>query len=41
MVYFIGVIAMNNQRTLKYWSWFGAFSVSALFWSQMVWICLR
>ncbi|MCK1968373.1 small membrane protein YmiC [Franconibacter pulveris 1160] len=32
---------MNNQRTLKYWSWFGAFSVSALFWSQMVWICLR
>ncbi|WP_339325464.1 small membrane protein YmiC, partial [Cronobacter sakazakii] len=23
---------MNNQLTLKYWSWIGAFTVSSLFW---------
>lgn len=29
---------MNN---LKYWSWLGAFSVSVLFWGQMVWMLAR
>ncbi|EPG4894074.1 small membrane protein YmiC [Citrobacter koseri] len=23
---------------LKYWSWIGAFSVSLLFWAQLIWI---
>ncbi|WNP36558.1 MULTISPECIES: small membrane protein YmiC [Enterobacter] len=26
---------INN---LKYWSWMGAFSVSVMFWGQLVWM---
>ncbi|HGG8839775.1 small membrane protein YmiC [Enterobacter soli] len=29
---------MNNVTTLKYWSWIGAFSLSILFWCQLVWL---
>ncbi|WP_437891115.1 small membrane protein YmiC [Phytobacter sp. V91] len=32
---------MNNRSSLKYWSWMGAFSISALLWAQLVWILLR
>lgn len=38
MVLIIGVTGMNNQRTLKYWSWIGVFTVSSLFWCQLVWM---
>lgn len=30
MVLIIGVTGMNNQLTLKYWSWIGAFTVFLL-----------
>nr|WP_318381548.1 small membrane protein YmiC [uncultured Enterobacter sp.] len=26
------------MNKLKYWSWMGAFSVSVLFWGQLVWM---
>ncbi|WP_232012380.1 small membrane protein YmiC [Cedecea lapagei] len=27
---------MNNQHAVKYWSWMGAFAISALFWLEVV-----
>ncbi|MCV2532168.1 small membrane protein YmiC [Enterobacter wuhouensis] len=32
---------MNNMTTLKYWSWIGVFSVSILFWCQLIWLALH
>ncbi|WP_312686706.1 small membrane protein YmiC [Kosakonia sp.] len=32
---------MNNHCVMKYWSWMGAFSVSVLFWGQLVWMLLQ
>ncbi|AKM89482.1 small membrane protein YmiC [Enterobacter ludwigii] len=29
---------MNNMMSHKYWSWLGVFSVSILFWSQLIWL---
>nr|WP_258458738.1 small membrane protein YmiC [Enterobacter sp. RIT 418] len=29
---------VNNMTTLKYWSWLGVFSVSTLFWCQLIWL---
>ncbi|UWM62369.1 hypothetical protein N1249_12235 [Enterobacter sp. CP102] len=29
---------MNNVTNLKYWSWIGVFSLSILFWCQLVWL---
>ncbi|HEY3986028.1 small membrane protein YmiC [Cedecea sp.] len=26
---------MNNHSAIKYWSWMGAFALSALFWIEM------
>ncbi|MEI8465229.1 small membrane protein YmiC [Escherichia coli] len=26
------------NTNMKYWSWMGAFSVSMLFWAELVWI---
>ncbi|EHG7580194.1 MULTISPECIES: small membrane protein YmiC [Citrobacter] len=26
---------------MKYWSWMGAFSVSLLFWAELIWIVAR
>ncbi|MCT4704056.1 hypothetical protein MUA02_19575 [Enterobacteriaceae bacterium H20N1] len=27
---------MINHRSMKYWSWLGAFTVSVLFWAQLI-----
>ncbi|HEY1846091.1 MAG TPA: small membrane protein YmiC [Buttiauxella sp.] len=27
---------MNNHCSIKYWSWLGVFSVSVLFWAQLI-----
>ncbi|MFZ5253146.1 small membrane protein YmiC [Enterobacter sp. MGH 16] len=32
---------MNNMTSHKYWSWIGVFSVSILFWSQLIWLALH
>ncbi|EOZ9391283.1 MULTISPECIES: small membrane protein YmiC [Enterobacter] len=32
---------MNNMTTLKYWSWIGVFSVSILFWCQLLWLAVN
>ncbi|MGX5076736.1 small membrane protein YmiC [Enterobacter mori] len=32
---------MNNMITLKYWSWIGVFSVSILFWCQLIWLAIH
>ncbi|MGU3412351.1 small membrane protein YmiC [Enterobacteriaceae bacterium C23F] len=32
---------MNTNRNVKYWSWMGAFSLSLLFWCQLVWILIK
>ncbi|MFJ5852803.1 small membrane protein YmiC [Enterobacter cancerogenus] len=32
---------MNNITTLKYWSWIGVFSVSILFWCQLLWLAVN
>ncbi|MGP3591771.1 small membrane protein YmiC [Vagococcus sp. WN89Y] len=32
---------MINDCGMKYWSWMGAFTVSILFWGQLVWMLLR
>ncbi|UXP25892.1 MULTISPECIES: small membrane protein YmiC [unclassified Enterobacter] len=32
---------MNNMTSHKYWSWIGVFTVSILFWSQLIWLALR
>ncbi|WP_305954890.1 small membrane protein YmiC [Buttiauxella agrestis] len=29
---------MNTHCSVKYWSWFTAFTVSLVFWAQMVWM---
>ncbi|MFO3695695.1 small membrane protein YmiC [Enterobacter huaxiensis] len=29
---------MNNMTIPKYWSWIGVFSVSILFWCQLIWL---
>ncbi|WP_411813795.1 small membrane protein YmiC [Enterobacter huaxiensis] len=29
---------MNNMTIPKYWSWIGVFSVSVLFWCQLIWL---
>ncbi|MGL4726396.1 MAG: small membrane protein YmiC [Scandinavium sp.] len=29
---------MNTNRSMKYWSWMGAFSLSIVFWCQLVWM---
>ncbi|MDR9889791.1 hypothetical protein O7047_06025 [Pseudenterobacter timonensis] len=29
---------MNTLQSVKYWSWLGAFSVSILFWCQLLWL---
>ncbi|MGC6158445.1 small membrane protein YmiC [Enterobacter ludwigii] len=29
---------MINMMSHKYWSWLGVFSVSILFWSQLIWL---
>ncbi|MCS2172693.1 hypothetical protein MUU46_20625 [Scandinavium sp. TWS1a] len=29
---------MNTNRNLKYWSWIGTFTLSVLFWCQLVWM---
>ncbi|EPW3921292.1 small membrane protein YmiC [Enterobacter sichuanensis] len=31
---------MNNMTSHKYWSWIGVFTVSILFWSQLIWLAL-
>ncbi|WP_244316578.1 small membrane protein YmiC [Kosakonia arachidis] len=32
---------MNNHYRMKYWSWITVFSVSLLFWAQIVWMLFR
>ncbi|MCG5044523.1 hypothetical protein LZP96_10800 [Enterobacteriaceae bacterium 155047] len=32
---------MNILQNAKYWSWIGAFTVSILFWSQLIWLALN
>ncbi|EPY98550.1 hypothetical protein L799_01140 [Enterobacter roggenkampii EC_38VIM1] len=32
---------MNNMTSHKYWSWIGVFTVSILFWSQLIWLALH
>ncbi|MCS2158799.1 hypothetical protein MUU48_18085 [Scandinavium sp. H11S7] len=32
---------MNMKRNLKYWSWIGAFTLSVLFWCQLVWMLIK
>ncbi|HEX4502365.1 MAG TPA: small membrane protein YmiC [Scandinavium sp.] len=32
---------MNTNRRVKYWSWIGVFSLSLLFWCQMVWMIIK
>ncbi|MCV2512049.1 small membrane protein YmiC [Leclercia pneumoniae] len=32
---------MNNMRSIKYWSWMGAFSLSILFWCQLIWMTIN
>ncbi|MCR1304069.1 MULTISPECIES: small membrane protein YmiC [Enterobacter] len=32
---------MNNTTSHKYWSWIGVFTVSILFWSQLIWLAFR
>ncbi|MCD2457664.1 MULTISPECIES: small membrane protein YmiC [Enterobacter] len=32
---------MNNMTSHKYWSWIGVFTVSILFWSQLIWLAFR
>ncbi|MCM7082189.1 small membrane protein YmiC [Enterobacter roggenkampii] len=32
---------MNNMTSHKYWSWIGFFTVSILFWSQLIWLALH
>ncbi|MCP2121806.1 UNVERIFIED_ORG: hypothetical protein J2Y93_001851 [Pantoea agglomerans] len=29
------------MTTLKYWSWIGVFSVSILFWCQLIWLAIH
>ncbi len=29
---------MNTYRSVKYWSWLSVFTVSFVFWAQMVWM---
>ncbi|WFC80532.1 small membrane protein YmiC [Enterobacter roggenkampii] len=32
---------MNNMTFHKYWSWIAVFTVSILFWSQLIWLALH
>ncbi|WP_342325291.1 small membrane protein YmiC [Kosakonia sp. BYX6] len=32
---------MSNGCRMKYWSWMGAFSVSLLFWGEIVWLAVQ
>ncbi|MCU6668930.1 hypothetical protein M8013_09225 [Enterobacteriaceae bacterium H4N4] len=32
---------LNNICGAKYWSWVGAFSLSLLFWCQLIWLALH
>ena len=32
---------MNTLQNVKYWSWMGAFTVSTLFWCQLIWLALN
>ncbi|MCD4559896.1 hypothetical protein OVA10_12690 [Lelliottia sp. SL45] len=32
---------MNTLQNMKYWSWMGAFTVSVLFWAQLIWLALN
>ncbi|WNY86875.1 MULTISPECIES: small membrane protein YmiC [unclassified Leclercia] len=32
---------MNNISGAKYWSWMAAFSLSILFWCQLIWLTLH
>ncbi|WP_260232648.1 MULTISPECIES: small membrane protein YmiC [unclassified Enterobacter] len=32
---------LNNYSNAKYWSWMAAFSLSLLFWGQLVWMYLN
>ncbi|MDU5476505.1 MAG: small membrane protein YmiC [Enterobacter sp.] len=32
---------MNNMTSHKYWSRIGVFTVSILFWSQLIWLALH
>ncbi|WP_273960704.1 small membrane protein YmiC [Enterobacter kobei] len=32
---------MNNMTSHKYWSWIGVFTLSILFWSQLIWLVIR
>ncbi|MDY0416925.1 small membrane protein YmiC [Enterobacter sp. 170198] len=32
---------MNNMTSHKYWSWIGVFTVSILFWGQLIWLALH
>ncbi|OEI78633.1 small membrane protein YmiC [Enterobacter sp. ku-bf2] len=32
---------MNNMTSHKYWSWIGVFTVSILFWIQLIWLALH
>ncbi|WP_348996385.1 MULTISPECIES: small membrane protein YmiC [Lelliottia] len=32
---------MNTLQNMKYWSWMGAFSISVLFWAQLIWLALN
>ncbi|MCE9966680.1 hypothetical protein OEI97_06955 [Lelliottia amnigena] len=32
---------MNTLQNVKYWSWMGAFTVSILFWCQLIWLALN
>ncbi|QLC83174.1 hypothetical protein ED5_2523 [Enterobacter roggenkampii] len=36
-----GVPMMNNMTSHKYWSWIAVFTVSILFWSQLIWLALH
>ncbi|MDU7510515.1 MAG: small membrane protein YmiC [Enterobacter sp.] len=32
---------MESLPSHKYWSWIGVFTVSILFWSQLIWLALH
>ncbi|MDX6022469.1 small membrane protein YmiC [Scandinavium sp. V105_16] len=32
---------MNTNRSTKYWAWMGAFSLSVLFWCQLVLMLIK
>lgn len=37
----IVMVSPMNTTNMKYWSWFGAFSLSFLFWAELIWYVSR